>query len=84
MLPILCSSCGELLGNKQLVYEEGMRKICEKYNIDYDMYSQGIISSNEDINREQAELILSLAPNYCCLTAIKTYVRVVDIIVGKM
>ena len=46
MLYLVCT-CGEILGNKQLVYEEYMKKICENLNLDFDMVSQGLADKNE-------------------------------------
>ncbi len=57
MLQMICPTCGELLGNKQLIYEQKVKEL-ENKNI-----------SNEKINDEKRKIINSLnidENKYCC------------------
>ena len=82
MLFLMCP-CGEILGNKQLVYEERMKKVCEKYNVDYNMVSQGLADRNEDFRNERANIVNSVGcRRYCCKQLLITYVDIVHLIKG--
>ena len=41
MLYMVCPTCGELLGDKQIPLNEGLKKICDKYDIDDELLSRG-------------------------------------------
>ena len=81
MLYLVCT-CGEILGNKQLVYEEYMKKICENLNLDFNMVSQGLADKNEEFKKQRCEIIKKLGRRYCCKQALLTYVDVVHLIKG--
>lgn len=71
MLYLKCPTCKELLGNKQLIYEAELKKICDKYT---------------DINdtryeNEKSDLIKKIGvKRYCCRMRIISYVRLIDVI----
>ena len=81
MLYPICTTCGALLCNIQIPYEDGMKKICEKYNIDSELLSRGIID-NDGFNREKRELVdkLTSPHRYCCKMRLINYTHVVEII----
>jgi DNA-directed RNA polymerase subunit N (RpoN/RPB10) len=79
MLYMKCS-CGKLLGHLQPIYEDGMRKICEKFNMDYNVYSIGEINNDQNFRNEQSKLLNSLCTRYCCKIAIMNYVDIVNLI----
>jgi len=79
MLYMKCS-CGKLLGHLQLIYEEGMRKICEKFNMDYNAYSLGEIENNTEYRNERSKLLNSLCKRYCCKNALMNYIDIVNLI----
>ena len=81
MLYLICT-CGEILGNKQLVYEQEMKKICNELGIDFDTVSQGIADQNEDFKTRRSDVINKLCRRYCCKQQMATYVDIVNIIKG--
>ena len=52
MLYPICPSCGALLSNIQLPYQRDMKKLCEQYDIDYEVMSRGIVNDSE-FNKEK-------------------------------
>lgn len=68
MLYIVCPTCRELLGNKQLLYETHIEKI-NKLNI-----------SDEERSELQQQLVQELVELYCCRQRLMTYRNLVEII----
>jgi DNA-directed RNA polymerase subunit N (RpoN/RPB10) len=81
MLYMVCPTCGELLGDKQLIYNTELKKICDKYNINDDLLSRGFDKNSEYIEARQ-KLIQSIFNNICCRMRAITYVELVKIIKG--
>lgn len=81
MLYLVCT-CGEILGNKQLVYEEQMKKVCEKIGIDFDMVSQGISDNNEEFIKNRCDIVNKLCRRICCKQQLINYVDLVYLIKG--
>jgi DNA-directed RNA polymerase subunit N (RpoN/RPB10) len=80
MLYLVCS-CGEILGNKQLVYEEEMKKACYDFELDYNMVSKGMTHTEEYKKRMQTVINKLTQPErICCRQALLTYVDVVQIV----
>jgi DNA-directed RNA polymerase subunit N (RpoN/RPB10) len=77
MLIIICHTCGELLGNKAIVYNKEMKKICAKYNVDYNYLSK---CNNKDYLHEKKELVNKLASRYCCKMSIVTFTNKVEFV----
>ena len=64
-LYIKCPSCGRLLGDKEIKYEEGIKKINSE------------ILTDEERQEKISELINSLEipkNNYCCKMRLMTYI----------
>jgi len=78
---MICPSCGELLGDKQLIYNTKLKEICNKYNINDELLSRGF-DKNPDFIKDRQELIKSLFKNICCKTRAITYVDLVKLIKG--
>jgi DNA-directed RNA polymerase subunit N (RpoN/RPB10) len=74
--------CGEILGNKQIVYEEKLKNICEKMGIDNDMISQGLGDMESTFKEERQKLINSLCRRICCKQYMITTVDYVSLIKG--
>ena len=75
MLYLKCPTCNNLLGNKQIYYEENFDKIMK----DHEM---GKITQ-EEADKLKIELLDFLLPNkdrYCCRMRILTYKRLINII----
>ncbi len=75
MLYMKCPTCRNLLGNKQIYFEEKLDKICNDCDV-------GKIS-NEEADKQKMELVNFLIPNkhrYCCKMRLLTYKREIDII----
>lgn len=81
MLYLVCP-CGEILGNKQLVYEEGMKQICDEMEIDSDMVSQGLADKESEFKEKRCKLVNGLCRRLCCKQLMITYVDVVTLIKG--
>lgn len=81
MIYMLCS-CGALLRNKQIVYEDEMEKLCDEYDITYDMISSGIMDDNEEFKKKRSEIINRLCEKICCKINMMTYVQVGRLVVG--
>jgi DNA-directed RNA polymerase subunit N (RpoN/RPB10) len=81
MLYMVCPTCGELLGDKQLVYTTKLKEICDKYNIDDELISRGF-DNNPEFTKDRQNLIQSLFDNICCKMRVLTYVELVKLIKG--
>ena len=81
MLYMVCPTCGELLGDKQLLLNEGLKKICEKYNINDELLSRGFDKKPEFIE-ERSKLIQDLFTNLCCKMRALNYIELVKLIKG--
>lgn len=69
MLYMKCPTCKELLGNKQIPYEQGIKKINDDPNL-----------SAEEKEKQQNELVVKFHLNYCCNMRLITYKKLIDII----
>ena len=81
MLFLMCS-CGEVLGNKQLVYETEMKKICDEMNIDFDMISKGLGDDESEFKRKRKYLVNKLCRRICCKQHLLNYIDIVKLIKG--
>lgn len=79
MLIMICS-CGEILGNKQIPYEEGMQEICKSMGYDYNIFSIGYIDKNEEFITARQELVKKLVRRPCCSQALMNYIDIVQLI----
>lgn len=81
MLYPLCPSCGSLLSNIQLPYERDMLALCEKYNIDHEAMSRGIVD-NDKFNKEKQNIVNKYTDKhrYCCKMRLTNYVKVVELV----
>ena len=81
MLQMRCS-CGELLGNKQLIYETELQNACESAGLDYDALSKGLIDSDPIFVKAKSDVTIKLCKRYCCRQALTNYVDTVQLIKG--
>lgn len=81
MLYLVCT-CGEILGNKEIVYEDGLKQICEDLSVDFDMISQGFGDKDNEFKERRCKLVNSLCRRICCKELLITYVDVVQLIKG--
>jgi hypothetical protein len=67
MLYPICPTCGALLSNIQLPYARDLRDLCERYDVDIELMSRGIIA-NETFNSEKEAIMDKYTDkdNYCC------------------
>jgi len=80
MLYMRCPTCGELLGNKELIYIERMKKICTELGVDDDIVSIGQIDKDEKFIKKKQEIIKDLCENICCRPRLMTYIDLVQVI----
>ena len=81
MLYMVCPTCGELLGDKQLIYNTKLKELCDKHNISDEPISRGF-DSNPQFIEERQKLIQSIFNNICCKMRALTYVELVKTIKG--
>ena len=68
MLYIVCPTCGYFLGQKNLQYEEGKKKICDNPQL-----------TGEQKETELTKLLLSLKlKRYCCKMRMMSYKDIVQ------
>ena len=79
MLYMRCPTCGELLGNKELIMIEKLKKVCDDLEIDDEMISQGYDKHPEYVQKRQ-KIISDLCNKICCRIRMMTYVDIVKII----
>jgi DNA-directed RNA polymerase subunit N (RpoN/RPB10) len=69
MLYIVCPTCREILGNRQLLYEE-QTELINKSKI-----------SDEEKDKQKQFIINELCELYCCKQRLMTYKNLVEIII---
>lgn len=70
MLYYRCPSCRTILGNKQIPFEEGIKKICDDINL-----------SEKEKDQSKADLLNELyVINPCCRMRILSYIKKVEIV----
>ncbi len=75
MLYLKCPTCRNLLGNKQLYFEQKMDEICK----DCDMKK----ITFEEAEEKKMELVNFLIPNkhrYCCKMRLMTYRKIIEFV----
>lgn len=77
---MICPTCGELLGNKQLIFEEKLTKACDDLGIDFDLISKGTADSVDKFVKERTDIINKLCKRYCCKQHLITCCELVDLI----
>jgi len=82
MLYIVCPTCCNLLGDKQLIYEAEMKKVCHEEGLDFNAVSKGL-HQTEKYKEKRTNIVNKLIPlkKSCCRTALITYVKVSTLIV---
>lgn len=81
MLYPRCPTCGALLSNIQLPYQRDIHELCEKYNIDLELMSRGIIN-NDEFNREKEKIMNKYTDKhrYCCRMRLANFSDLVRIV----
>lgn len=81
MLYPICPTCGALLSNIQLPYQRDMKALCEKYNVDIELLSRGIIN-NDEFNNDKIRIIDKYTDQqrYCCKMRLNNFSDLVRII----
>jgi hypothetical protein len=82
MIYMVCPECGDLLRNKQIIYEDEMEKVCDNLGVDYNMISQEGFDRNEEYIKKRQEIVNKLCQNICCKMNMLTYVSLVRLIKG--
>ena len=80
MIYMLCS-CGALLRHKQIVYEDEMEKLCDEYNVSYDMVSSRMLDDDDEFKKKRSDIINKLCAKICCKINMMTYVSVGKLII---
>lgn len=75
-----CPSCGEVLGNKELIYINRMKEVYESLNIDDNMISLNNLDNDEAYVKKRQEIIKDLFENYCCRIRAMEYIDIVQVI----
>jgi hypothetical protein len=82
MLYMICPTCGEPLGNKEITYISEMKAVCDSLGVDDDMISQSSINSNKDYIKKRQEIISKLVTNPCCKMRMMNYIDTVQLVKG--
>jgi len=70
MLYITCPTCGNILGNKQIPFEEDLESICENDEL-----------SEEEKESQKRELLDKYKlDKYCCRMRILSYTKLINIV----
>lgn len=77
---MICPCCGSLLGHKELLYEIGIKKICDENGIDFNSVSLGKMDNDDKIKQAKKELVNMLCDSYCCKMLLLNYVDLVRLI----
>jgi len=80
MLYMICS-CGEILGNKQLIYEQEMQNVCKSEGLDYNLISQGDVEYTTEFIEVRKKIVNELCRRSCCKQNLITYVDKVKMII---
>lgn len=71
MIYLKCPTCSTILGNRQIMYETGLKKIMSDKTL-----------TDEQRENKKLELLNKLEiTNYCCKMRVITYVNLTDILV---
>lgn len=81
MLYPICPTCGALLSNIQIPFENDVKNLCEKYNVDIEELSR-FLSKDVNFNQEKKAIINKYTDpdRYCCRMRLLGYCKLVDII----
>ena len=84
MLYILCPTCGELLGNKEIPYYTKLYELCQKYEIDDDVVSADQFGDNDEFVKDKKKLLDSLIDknSYCCACRLPNTINLAKLIKG--
>ncbi len=74
MLYYKCPSCRTILANKQIIFDEQMKKICNNKKLSIKQKDLAKMQLLDDIG-------LSKKSNICCRMRIISYVKLIEIIV---
>lgn len=80
MLIPICT-CGNILSNIQLPYQKDIQDLCDKYSIDHDLISRGILN-NEKFNKEKTAIVHKYVDehNYCCTMHLQNFSDIVRLV----
>lgn len=81
MLHPVCPTCGNILSNIQLPYQNDMKRLCEKYKIDHNSLSSGLID-NDKFNEEKTAIVNKYTEphRYCCKMRLTNFSDIVNIV----
>lgn len=69
MLYLKCPTCKNILGNKQIPFENDIEKICENVSL-----------SEEEKKKKKMELVDKYVDKYCCRMRLLTYAKLINIV----
>ena len=76
---MICPTCGELLGDKQLIYENQLNDLCKKLGVDYNYLSETNNSTiHPEFIEERKKLVNEICERYCCKMLMVTYINKVE------
>ena len=81
MLPPVCYTCGNLLSNIQLPYQKDMKQLCDKYKVDNNTLSSGVIDMDK-FNKEKLAIVDKYTEKhrYCCRMRLTNFSDIVRIV----
>ena len=83
MLYMICPTCGEHLGNKELSFIADMKQVCDEIGIDDDIISQSTQDKNPDFIEKRKNIVNKYVSNPCCKMRLLNYRDLVQLIKGR-
>jgi hypothetical protein len=86
MIPIVCETCGAYMGNKEIPYFEGRKKICLEFKMDDDVVSLDKLNDNPDYIEKTSKLLDKLIGkhNICCAARLPNIMNRTELIKGEI
>ena len=79
MLYMVCPNCGAYLANKQIPFDNDIKKLCHEFGIETDIISRGSVINNDEFNKKRERIINKYATRYCCKMHLSNYCKLIDI-----
>jgi DNA-directed RNA polymerase subunit N (RpoN/RPB10) len=80
MLYPICPTCGTLLANIQVPYQEDLKKLCDDFNISHEAISQGTLIKNVEFANKKEALVNKYVDRMCCKMRLISFSDLVHIV----
>lgn len=80
MLYPICPTCGTILANVQLPYQEDLKQLCDEFDVSHETISQGILIKNVEFAKKKQELVSKYVDRMCCKMRLISFSDLVNIV----